>query len=188
MDKYKNFEELKNGESLDNYSIEYKDRSSSVAVIAPHGGKIEFGTTEIAKGIAGTEYNYYSFVGKKSNNNRDLHIASTNFDEPIGVNLVKDAEKVIAIHGRVGTDESVEVGGLGREFREGIKEELEKAGFIIKNPQHNLKGESINNICNRGKTNSGVQIEISRGLRERLLASDEKFETFTLAIRKATQK
>jgi phage replication-related protein YjqB (UPF0714/DUF867 family) len=54
-----------------------------VAVIAPHGGGIEPGTSELATAIAGDDFSLYLFEGLKSAGNGELHITSTNFDEPI---------------------------------------------------------------------------------------------------------
>ncbi len=50
-DTYKNFQELAKNEK-GNFKIEYIDRGSNITIIAPHGGKIESYTTEIAKKIA----------------------------------------------------------------------------------------------------------------------------------------
>jgi phage replication-related protein YjqB (UPF0714/DUF867 family) len=54
---------------------------SDVCIIAPHGGKIEKWTSEIATALAGDDYNLYLFEGLKRAKNRDLHITSSRFDE-----------------------------------------------------------------------------------------------------------
>ncbi len=72
-DEYTKFEDLKKNETL--YEICFRERFSGVAVIAPHGGKIEPGTSEIARGIAGNEHTFYTFRGlRKDGNKRYLHI------------------------------------------------------------------------------------------------------------------
>ena len=91
-DRYANFKELKANEREGvDYEICKRFISSAVAIIAPHGGKIEPGTSELAEGIAGADYTYYSFKGLKNEKgaNRELHITSSNFDEPIAVGLVE---------------------------------------------------------------------------------------------------
>ena len=80
-------------------SIYTRQADATVAIIAPHGGKIERGTSELARAIGGTDYRIYCFEGTKPNNNRDLHITSTNFDEPEGVKLVSACDRVVALHG-----------------------------------------------------------------------------------------
>jgi phage replication-related protein YjqB (UPF0714/DUF867 family) len=53
-----------------------------VAIIAPHGGKIEPGTSEIAAAIAGDDYSLYRFQGLRDRPREELHITSAKFDEP----------------------------------------------------------------------------------------------------------
>jgi phage replication-related protein YjqB (UPF0714/DUF867 family) len=84
MDKYESYEELRQNEQEHHFQIHHQEGSSGVAVMAPHGGGIEPGTTEIARGVAGTDHTFYAFEGLKPGGNQDLHITSTNFDEPVG--------------------------------------------------------------------------------------------------------
>lgn len=194
-DKYKNFEELKNNETL--YEICFVERSSGAAIIAPHGGKIEPGTSEIARAIAGTEHSFYSFNGlKKSGNKRTLHITGINFDEPTAVAIVEQSERVVAIHGCKGTDKYIELGGLDNNLKNLIEGRLSKE-FKIKSPKDTRRGESKRNICNRSK-NNGVQIEISKGLRDsmfeantvrgRLRPLKKDFKKFVFAIRESIKE
>ncbi len=194
MDKYKNFEELKKNESAEDYFICCEERSLKLTVIAPHGGGIEPGTSEIARGIAGNEYSLYTFDGLKKNNNKNLHITSTNFDEPIGRGIVKRSETVIAKHGCEGNTEFLELGGLDTNLQDNIQLQLVKAGFRIAEPPIYRKAKDPNNICNRGKNKSGVQIEISKKLRDDMFKSNTKegrlhitqsYENFVSAIRLA---
>ena len=57
VDKYNNFSTLDSRES--EYRIEVVDRGSEVTIIAPHGGRIEPHTAEIAALIAGAHYNLF---------------------------------------------------------------------------------------------------------------------------------
>lgn len=70
-DKYKNFKALAAGEDESSYRIVSEDRGNDLLIIAPHGGKIERGTTEIAKGVAGLDWSFYTFEGLKPAGNRD---------------------------------------------------------------------------------------------------------------------
>ncbi len=58
--------------------------NSAVAVIAPHGGRIEGGTSAVARLIAGADHGLYLFEGlRTANDNFDhLHLTSHCFDEP----------------------------------------------------------------------------------------------------------
>lgn len=194
MDKYKNFEELKKNESPEDYFICCEQRSLELTVIAPHGGGIEPGTSEIARGIAGNEYSLYTFDGLKNNNNKNLHITSTNFDEPLGLGIVRRSDTVIAIHGCEGNTEFLELGGLDQDLQNKIQLQLVNAGFWIAEPPIYRKAKDPSNICNRSKNNRGVQIEISKRLRDSMFESNTKkgrlhvtqlYENFVSAIRLA---
>lgn len=90
-DKYQNYEELRAHERLGaDFRIYMRDVDAPVAIIAPHGGGIERGTSELARVISGTDYNIYCFEGIKLNNNSHLHLTSTNFDEPQCLKLVAE--------------------------------------------------------------------------------------------------
>ena len=53
VDRYRNFAQLRNGETEGiDYRICSTERESFAAIIAPHGGSIEPGTSEIAAAIA----------------------------------------------------------------------------------------------------------------------------------------
>ena len=88
-DKYDSFSQLAKSETKgQDYRVCLVDRDSTTAVIAPHGGGIELGTSEVAEAIAADDFSFYAFEGIKSAGNRDLHITSTQFDEPACVALV----------------------------------------------------------------------------------------------------
>jgi phage replication-related protein YjqB (UPF0714/DUF867 family) len=84
-DRYKNFLELatKETQSID-FRVRLQQRTGKAVVLAPHGGGIEPGTSEIAEAIAGADLSFYAFEGIKPADNRILHITSTRFDEPQG--------------------------------------------------------------------------------------------------------
>ena len=195
MDRYGGFEELRR-EQEGSFVICTKQGSSDVAILAPHGGDIEPGTSEIAKAIAAKEHSYYLFEGRKRTGNQDLHITSANFDEPTAVSLAKQAERIIAIHGCAGRRAVVYLGGLDVGLRNKVRQCLIEAGF--KAEEHsdpNLQGIYPNNICNRSKINRGVQLEIADALRERMFEdvnnrkgrqrTTPTFDRFVFAVRQA---
>ena len=112
-DTYKDFKSLsaveKEGKDFQVWSNKIKSR---IAIVAPHGGSIEPGTSEIAKSIAGDDFTCYSFEGIKSKENKKyLHLTSTNFDEPEGVKICNNSDIVLAVHGAEENDDFVYVGG-----------------------------------------------------------------------------
>ncbi|MFM9851165.1 MAG: poly-gamma-glutamate hydrolase family protein [Hyphomicrobiaceae bacterium] len=167
-DKYRDYEELCAHEKLDtDFCIYIRDADTAVAVIAPHGGKIERGTSELAKAIGGAEYRIYCFEGAKPRNNSYLHLTSANFDEPRCLELLKDCDYVVAVHGCAEGGKTIFLGGRDTALRDAIGANLVAAGFkagIHKNK--NLQGTSTDNICNRGRRRRGVQLEIGPDLRD----------------------
>jgi phage replication-related protein YjqB (UPF0714/DUF867 family) len=187
---YKNFKELSNREIEDrDYRIRVELRDPRVLIMALHGGKIEPGTTEIAEAIAGEEFSFYSFEGLKKEGNSVLHIESHLFDEPRALKAVEKADIVITVHGQIDQkDEFVMIGGLRDTLRSKIRSELEAAGFQTRTPTEGLMGTDPMNICNRGHFKAGVQLEISRKIRDLLRADEEKLKKFANAVRMGIQK
>ncbi len=167
-DKYANFAALCAAEVKgEDFRVYTAVAEAAVAIIAPHGGKIERGTSEIARAVAGNAYRVYCFEGTKAANNRHLHITSTNFDEPEGAKLVAACDRVVAIHGCEGGERTIFLGGRDIALREAVRAELERAGFATEvHPNADLQGLSPRNICNRGRSGQGVQLEISPDLRD----------------------
>jgi len=195
-DKYMNFEELRKNEEINkDYRIFWRKGRTNSAIIAPHGGNIEPGTTEIGDAIAGKIHSFYTFEGIKPTTNSELHITSTSFDEPQVIKLVKESTNVLALHGCTGRDEIVYIGGLDTSLKDSIQNNLLEAGF--KTGEHvnpELQGINPYNICNRGEKGQGVQLELSAGLRKKMFHSlrakdrdkkTELFEKFVLAVKKA---
>jgi phage replication-related protein YjqB (UPF0714/DUF867 family) len=171
-DKYASFAELAASEPKTSYAITVRDRRTTVAVIGPHGGGIEPGTSEIAAAIAGDDYSLYLFEGVKVNSNGDLHITSTHFDEPSCLSLLASARLALTIHGEQSLSETICVGGRHREAVTAISDALEKSDFQVReHPNSELHGLDTRNICNRGTGGSGVQLELSRGLRRSLFTA-----------------
>lgn len=180
----------------DDYRIICTRREGScVAIIAPHGGRIERGTSEIACAIAGSEHNLYLFEGCLAEGNYEqLHLTSTRFDEPDCLALLAECDIVIAIHGCNGEGESVLLGGLDAGLGAEIVRCLDGCGIAVHSTGHPFPGAHPRNVCNRGRRGRGVQLELTDALRngpaqERLIAAVrtaivQHFKTAT-AVRRA---
>jgi phage replication-related protein YjqB (UPF0714/DUF867 family) len=171
-DKYQNFASLAAAEPAAAFSISVRDAGTPIAIAAPHGGKIELGTSEIARAVAADDLSYYVFEGFKAHGNRDLHITSANFDEPQCLCLLRAAYTVVTVHGEDSEHEVVYLGGRDLAALASLRRTLAECGFTARehaNPR--LQGVHPSNICNIGRSGAGVQLELSRGLRRSLFAS-----------------
>lgn len=202
-DKYRNFDELsRNERSGIDFRILVRQARSEFAIVAPHGGGIEPGTSEIAAAISAlpdsttsNEWSHYTFEGLKSEGNAQLHITSTRFDEPVCLTVIGRTETVITIHGEESDEdgEGVFVGGVDTELGDRLGDALKANGFIVrKHPDDRLQGLEPCNICNRGASGKGVQFELSRTVRRQMFQSlsregrkhpTAKFDTFVDTIR-----
>ena len=170
-DQYDSFSTLAASEEEgQDYGRELLDRDCGVLVMAPHGGGIEQGTSEIARAVAGGELSLYCFNGLKRTDNDVLHITSTRFDEPQGLDLLRRNRTVVAIHGSGGWEEAIYVGGRDEDLCTRFLQALNEAGFDARPAEGPRAGTHPDNACNRGATRQGVQLEISRGLRCALFA------------------
>lgn len=172
-DMYPNFRALANArEEGKDFSIACRNLASRVAVIAPHGGNIEPGTSEIARAIAGEDLSYYVFEGLLLKKNSELHITSSNFDEPRCLEVVQSSATALAIHGESGAQETVYIGGLDSVTGSNLAKALGEYGFNVGvHIDPLLQGQTASNICNRGQSGSGVQLELSFGLRKSFFIS-----------------
>jgi hypothetical protein len=121
-DNYHSFNELSQNETAGMaFYISVRRARRSFAIVAPHGGGIEPGTSEIANAIAAKEFSYYAFDGLKvGSGNADLHITSTRFDEPMCLTLIGNSNVVLTIHG----EESEVEGGAVAVFLGGLDDRL----------------------------------------------------------------
>ena len=151
------------------YRIRLRQGMRTFAIMAPHGGKIERGTSQLAEAIAGTEHAFYSFEGIKNKNNHYLHITSDRFDEPRALALAKRVRTVITIHGAKGRDRNIYTGGQNPDLEQQLLDALSDAGFTaMHDPSPTRQGMGVTNICNRGYAGGGIQIELTQGLRKNL--------------------
>lgn len=180
------------------YRILIRTGRSGIAVLAPHGGGIEPGTVDIADALAGDTHSFYAFMGIRKSGNRDLHITSTRFDEPSGVAVAAAAQIAVTVHGHHDKACCVYIGGRHQALMQRISAALRDHGFTaLISTRSGLGGLNPQNICNRCRSGRGVQLEISRGLREQLFehldrrsirSRTVKFHRFVRAIADALEK
>jgi phage replication-related protein YjqB (UPF0714/DUF867 family) len=189
MVSYLNFNDLADREEEGkDYRIRIKLRDLRILIMAPHGGKIEPTTAEIAEAIAGMDYSFYSFEGLRADGNSALHIESHLFDERRALEAVERADIVVTVHGQIDQkEEFVMVGGLHESLGSKIKQQLEATGFKTRTPTEGLMGTDPMNICNRGRSRQGVQLEVSRKIRDLLRTDRGQLQKFTNAVRIAIQ-
>ncbi len=165
--RYASFAELARHEIPGkDYRIEVVERpNASVLVVAPHGGLIEAGTSQIAASIAGEDFHLFSFEGLKAHGeNRALHITSHRFDHPRSLELASRSDVVVSVHGCIG-ESCIHIGGLHDELTSRLAAELSAAAFDVVWPSERYPGRHPANICNRGAAAKGVQLEITYDLR-----------------------
>jgi len=182
-DTYSSYSSLKSHNTINvDYRIVSRDTASSTAVIAIHGGVIESETDEIASSVANKGgYDYYGFLGLRSG----LHITSTNFDEPIARRLVAKSTKTLSVHGCTGTSQITYLGGLDKTQGAKVKAALQAAGFRVLTAPSNLAGTARANICNSNTIHKGVQLELTRGMRNKLASSSTSFNLYTNVLASA---
>ena len=156
-DRYTSFHALRQTEVEGrDFTVAVRQRHSRLAVLAPHGGMIETGTTAIAEAIAANALSCYSFNGTKPGNNQDLHITSTLFDEPRCHALIATAHTVLTVHGEKSGEDVVFLGGLDEALGGHLHRALRHSGFQVA-PHHNprLQGRHPRNLCNLGQSGRG---------------------------------
>ena len=162
------------------FRVVHTSRPSSVAIVAPHGGKIEPGTSEIALAIAGADFNLYLVEGMLPERNYPrLHVTSHHFDEPRGLKLVGACDIVVAIHGCDDTHSQLLLGGRDESTKRAIGNALSDTSIDSRIDGHPFPGDEAQHICNRRRSGQGVQIELPRRFRTSL-----SVEAFVAAVRK----
>jgi len=199
-DTYRNFADLEQHEQSGiTYSIALRRAQAPFAIVAPHGGGIEAGTSEIADAVASLVHSFYAFKGLKGSNNHELHITSTHFDEPMCLTVIGASDVVVTVHGEHSEEdgEGVFMGGLDTALGDRIGGALIREGFDVRthsNPK--LQGRERNNLCNRGRSNAGVQLELSKAVRRTMFESltregrtqtTARFDVFVNALREALE-
>lgn len=168
VDKYQSMTQLEKEttEGVD-WRKDTKNTGNQVLIVAPHGGSIEQGTTELTKALANKgNYDYYSFEGIRPKNNSELHVTSTHYDDPTLNQMIKNRTATISIHGASGSEEIIYLGGPRSDLRNAIEKQLVGRGFTVKVPPEYLGGQNNKNFINREDNNTGVQLELTTALRK----------------------
>lgn len=190
MNRYQSFHELHQSERADiDFRIEMENRASLFSIMAIHGGKIEYGTSVITRAVAGEEFNLYLFEGLKEKGNfSDLHISSTQFDEPMALAMAAGSKSCVTIHGfKERKHNWVGMGGLNERLKDLIFAKLVKTDLLDQeepNPSGKFPGTDPQNIVNRC-IEGGVQIEISYRLRKLLCLYPKHLQRFAKAVQDA---
>jgi phage replication-related protein YjqB (UPF0714/DUF867 family) len=153
-------------------------------IIAPHGGGIEAGTSELCLAVAGyhpampamtaPNYDYWMFEGLRPSNNDELHVTATHCDDPVARSLCGGSLTALALHGCTAAQaglpsdaRAVLVGGRNGTFKRHLLESFAAAGFsaIDAAGRESLGGDEPDNIVNRTLLGMGGQLEITTPLR-----------------------
>jgi phage replication-related protein YjqB (UPF0714/DUF867 family) len=168
-DSYRGYGDLARAQSEGvDYAVHVRyPHNSPVAILAPHGGRIEGGTSAVARLIAGSDHGLYLFEGlRAANDNFDqLHLTSHCFDEPRCLDLIARCDTVIAVHGYAAPGADVLLGGRDERLKQELAPALAAQGLSVEIEGHDYPGLDPLNICNRGRSGQGVQMELSASLR-----------------------
>ncbi|MBP2476700.1 phage replication-related protein YjqB (UPF0714/DUF867 family) [Crossiella equi] len=165
-------------------------------VLAPHGGGIEGGTSELCHAVAGyhpaslapldgPQLDFWMFEGVRPTDNGELHVTSTHCDDPVALSLVGGSQRAVALHGcspgqlNLPTGaRAVLAGGRDEQFRTLLLDRLRAAGFTaVDGVDHpTLSGRDAANITNRTLTGAGAQLELTTGLRDAMFANNTRPE------------
>ena len=161
--------------------ISYGDsRIDRCLLVAPCGGGIEPGSSEIMRAVAEIGgWAWYDFAGFLPQGNREnLRIADTNFDEPALVTLLPVTPFAVVFHGsNAGSGAVVHIGGLLDAGRAAIlhamtatfkEHEIQAVDVTERQEATHLQGLEPSSLANRGKLKQGIQLAFSREARNLL--------------------
>lgn len=158
---------MENTEQGKDWEIHFEEKHPNVLIAAIHGGAIEIGTSEITKLTSEIgDYSYFRFEGIRPSNNSELHVTSTNYDEPNVMRLAANRNIFVTFHGARGDEEITYIGGLDIALRNAVWKELERKGFRVEESPSHLVGENPINITNRTLKGAGVQLELTSQMRK----------------------
>lgn len=166
-------------------------RENEIFIMAPHGGSIESGTSELALATAGftsdfdqhpattNTYDFFIFEGINSGKqNGRLHVTASHYNEKVANELVQNSIISLAFHGC--TDEQPDestgegynaclIGGLDLTLMKLLEKALKKAHFkAYITLQPTLNGDLTGNIINKNKRGAGAQFELTTSFRRSL--------------------
>ena len=165
-------------------------------ILAPHGGGIERGTSELCLAVAGyhpanlpitppagVTYDYWMFEGIREGGNADLHVTSTGCDDLVAVLLCAGALGALSLHGfkpenldppRSPNEQVVFVGGCDDLLRDLLLEALHDVNLPVEAAVGELDGDSVCNIVNRTLRGKGAQLELSEPLRDTMFGKNTR--------------
>jgi phage replication-related protein YjqB (UPF0714/DUF867 family) len=165
-------------------------------ILAPHGGGIERGTSELCLAVAGyhpanlpitppagVTYDYWMFEGIREGGNADLHVTSTGCDDLVAVLLCAGALGALSLHGfkpenldppRSPDEQVVFVGGCDDLLRDLLVEALHDVNLPVEAAVGELDGDSVCNIVNRTLRGKGAQLELSEPLRDTMFGKNTR--------------
>ena len=171
-------------------------------IIAPHGGGIEPGTSELCLAIAGYDpatlvarfgdaalRDYWMFEGLRGSGNAALHVTSSHCDDGVALALCAGAWNALALHGcataTVGLPDdsrTVLVGGRQNELKQRLLSAFDDACIEALDASNveAIDGDSPANIANRTLLGMGGHLELTGPLRQAM------FEVNTRTDRKNT--
>ena len=167
---------LKDTQEGKDWTKESTNRHSNVLIFAPHGGNIEKGTTELTKAIANKgNYDYYAFNGTRNKNNSQLHVTSTNYNDPDLINRNYNKDVSISVHGAGQSQgkNTVLIGGRDEKLIQLISKELSTFKFNVQRSLGHLAGIDTNNVVNYNKKGQGVQLELTPDLRKSFFSNGD---------------
>lgn len=186
-DIYTSLEDLVRREPATDYRVVVRDRQSRVTVVAPHGGRIEPGTSQLAETIAGESWNLFAFEGLKPRGNGALHVTSTRFSHPELELLLARSTVGVSVHGMAEPGLLIEVGGLNARLVRLVSRELSLERFDVYDAPPSRSAQSPQNFINR-VAGGGIQLEVSQELRK-VLQEDRGFRSrFGTAVRAAISR
>ncbi|MER7752311.1 poly-gamma-glutamate hydrolase family protein [Kitasatospora sp. NPDC097643] len=184
---------------IDDQSTSARTALIRTTVIAPHGGGIEAGTSELCLAIAGYHpadltptpaagpvSDFWMFEGLRSSGNSSLHVTSTHCDDTVARAMCAGSLNVLSLHGCTAAQAGLEagaqavlVGGLNSTFRQYLMEEFATAGIraVTASGEEEIAGISPENICNRSMLGMGAQLEMTTELRAAMFAVGKNTRT-----------
>jgi phage replication-related protein YjqB (UPF0714/DUF867 family) len=165
-------------------------------IIAPHGGGIEFGTTELCLAIAGYHpatlavtpgtgltYDYWMFEGLRADDNRQLHVTSIHCDDGVARSLCGGVLNVLSLHGFDAAladlpedAQTVLVGGRNDTLKQHLLREFDAVDVdaIDALDHEKLNGNDPTNIANRTLLGMGGHLELTGPLRSAMFDDDAR--------------
>jgi len=178
------------------------DDVHKTTILAPHGGGIEPGTSELCLAVAGyhpanlpqippagVTYDYWMFEGIWEAGNAALHVTSTGCDDGVAVSLCAGSLNALSLHGFDPAPEFpadariVLVGGANTTLRRELRDRLNDAGFDARDAGSpgEVDGDDPCNIVNRtlpvGNPPAplgGAQLELSTPLRDAMFTENSR--------------